>query len=76
VLRAASWRHARSNYAQIETALTGIGVTHLDSHMGTVLLDPFVGIYVKLLRSTGCRCSRRIPIQTLERAGLGAFVRY
>lgn len=37
--------------AQIERALAfGIDVTHLDSHMGTALMPPFVGVYVKLAR--------------------------
>ena len=35
--------------AQIEMALAaGIDVTHLDSHMGTVLFPPFLPIYAKL----------------------------
>jgi len=35
--------------AQIEAALAaGIDVTHLDSHMGTVLCPPFVEVYAKL----------------------------
>jgi predicted glycoside hydrolase/deacetylase ChbG (UPF0249 family) len=37
--------------AQIERALdAGIDVTHLDSHMGTALLPPFIGVYAKLAR--------------------------
>jgi predicted glycoside hydrolase/deacetylase ChbG (UPF0249 family) len=37
--------------AQIDRALAfGIDLTHLDSHMGTVLTPPFVGIYAKLAR--------------------------
>ena len=37
--------------AQIETALeAGIDVTHIDSHMYTVFLPPFLDIYVKLAR--------------------------
>lgn len=37
--------------AQIETALeAGIDVTHIDSHMGTVFLPPFLDIYAKLAR--------------------------
>jgi len=35
--------------AQIERALAaGIDVTHLDSHMGTVFMPPFVDVYAKL----------------------------
>jgi hypothetical protein len=35
--------------AQIEMALaSGIDVTHLDSHMGTVLFPPFLPVYAKL----------------------------
>jgi predicted glycoside hydrolase/deacetylase ChbG (UPF0249 family) len=37
--------------AQIETALeAGIDVTHIDSHMGTVFLPPFMDVYAKLAR--------------------------
>lgn len=37
--------------AQIERALAaGIDVTHLDAHMGTAMMPPFVGIYAKLAR--------------------------
>jgi predicted glycoside hydrolase/deacetylase ChbG (UPF0249 family) len=77
VLRAAKPEHVEIELrAQIEAALAaGIDVTHLDSHMGTVLLDPFVGIYAKLAQEY------RLPVfaahpdpDVLERAGLGAFV--
>ena len=37
--------------AQIERALAaGIDVTHLDAHMGTALMPPFVGVYARLAR--------------------------
>jgi YdjC-like protein len=37
--------------AQIEMALAaGVDVTHLDSHMGTVLFPPFLSIYARLAR--------------------------
>jgi predicted glycoside hydrolase/deacetylase ChbG (UPF0249 family) len=37
--------------AQIERALeAGIDVTHLDAHMGTALMPPFVAIYARLVR--------------------------
>ena len=37
--------------AQIERALAaGIDVTHLDAHMGTVFLPPFLSIYTRLAR--------------------------
>ncbi len=37
--------------AQVERALAaGIDVTHLDAHMGTALLPPFIEVYVKLAR--------------------------
>lgn len=37
--------------AQVERALSaGIDVTHLDAHMGTVLLPPFVEVYARLAR--------------------------
>lgn len=40
---------AREMRAQIETALAaGIDVTHLDTHMGTVLFPGFIGAYISL----------------------------
>lgn len=37
--------------AQVETALAaGLDVTHLDAHMGTALMPPFVDIYLELAR--------------------------
>lgn len=37
--------------AQIERALeAGIDLTHLDAHMGTVFMPPFVDVYVRLAR--------------------------
>lgn len=42
--------------AQIEKALAaGVDVTHLDSHMGTVLFPPFIGVYAALA------CEYRLP---------------
>jgi len=42
--------------AQIEVALAaGLDVTHLDSHMGTAMMPPFVDIYVELA------CEYRLP---------------
>jgi predicted glycoside hydrolase/deacetylase ChbG (UPF0249 family) len=76
VLRAAKPEHVEIELrAQIETALAaGIDVTHLDSHMGTVLLDPFVDVYAKLGQEF------RLPIfaahpndAVLEGTGLKAF---
>lgn len=61
--------------AQIDTALAaGIDVTHLDSHMGTVLFPPFVEVYAKLA------AEYRLPAfvarpdkQVLAKAGLAGF---
>jgi hypothetical protein len=59
--------------AQIERALAaGIDVTHLDSHMGTVLMPPLSGVYAKLA------VDYRLPVfafhptqQVLDDQGLG-----
>jgi predicted glycoside hydrolase/deacetylase ChbG (UPF0249 family) len=76
VLRKAKPEHVEIELrAQIEMALAaGIDVTHLDSHMGTVLLDPFVDVYAKLGREY------RLPVfaahpdsDVLEGSGLKAF---
>lgn len=61
--------------AQIEAALAaGIDVTHLDSHMGTVLFPPFVDVYAKLA------AEYRLPVfvarpdaRVLAKAGLAGF---
>jgi predicted glycoside hydrolase/deacetylase ChbG (UPF0249 family) len=56
--------------AQVERALSaGIDVTHLDAHMGTVLLPPFVEIYARLAREF------RLPIFVVrpDRAALDAL---
>lgn len=61
--------------AQIEAALAaGIDVTHLDSHMGTVLFPPFVDVYAKLA------AEYRLPVfvarpnpKVLAKAGLAGF---
>jgi predicted glycoside hydrolase/deacetylase ChbG (UPF0249 family) len=58
--------------AQIEHALaSGIDVTHLDSHMGTIFFRAFVAIYVRLA------CDYRLPVfavrpdpETLRARGL------
>jgi hypothetical protein len=66
--------------AQIERALAaGVDVTHLDSHMGTVLFPPFLPIYAKLA------VAYRLPVfafhpddEVLAQRGLrgyGPFVR-
>lgn len=40
--------------AQIDRALAaGLDVTHLDAHMGTAMMPPFVGIYARLAREYG-----------------------
>ena len=60
--------------AQIDTALdTGIDVTHLDSHMGTVFQTEFVDVYAQLARDY------RLPVfiprvnrKVLEERGLSA----
>lgn len=76
VLRGAEPEHVEIELrAQISAALAaGIDVTHLDSHMGTVLLDPFVDIYANLAREF------RLPVfaanpnaAVLEGTGLAAF---
>jgi len=77
VLRAAKPAHVEIELrAQIETALAaGIDVTHLDAHMGTVLLDPFVGFYARLAQEYQLPVFAAHPDPAvLERAGLGAFV--
>jgi len=61
--------------AQIETALdAGIDVTHLDSHMGTVLFPQFVALYAQLGRDY------RLPVfaaqpdaDSLAKAGLAGY---
>lgn len=50
--------------AQIDTALAaGIDVTHLDSHMGTIMMPEYLDIYVKL------GADYRLPIFLPRRAG-------
>jgi predicted glycoside hydrolase/deacetylase ChbG (UPF0249 family) len=77
VLRNAKPEHVEIELrAQVAMALAaGIDVTHLDSHMGTVLLDPFVGIYVKLAEEL------RLPVfaarpdpKVLKQSGLAGFI--
>ena len=61
--------------AQIEAALAaGVDVTHLDSHMGTVLFPPFIEVYAKLA------AEYRVPAfvarpdpAVLKKAGLAGF---
>jgi hypothetical protein len=66
--------------AQIEMALAaGVDVTHLDSHMGTVLFPPFLPIYAKLA------VEYRLPVfafqpddavlETRGLKGFGPFIR-
>ena len=63
--------------AQIDRALaSGIDVTHLDAHMGTVFQTPFVDVYAGLARDY------RLPVflprvnrEVLERAGLSDAAR-
>ena len=63
--------------AQIDRALaSGIDVTHLDAHMGTVFQTPFVAVYAGLARDY------RLPVflprvnrEVLERAGLSDAAR-
>jgi len=61
--------------AQIESALAaGIDVTHLDSHMGTVLFPPFLDVYAKL--ATEFRLPAfvaRTDATVLKQAGLAGF---
>jgi hypothetical protein len=76
VLRSATPEHVEIELrAQIETALrAGIDVTHVDSHMGTVLLDPFVGVYAKLAREYRVPAFAANPDPVvLQRSGLAAF---
>jgi len=63
--------------AQIEAALAaGIDVTHLDSHMGTVLFPPFVGIYAKLASEYRVPAfAARPDAAVLKQAGLAGFER-
>jgi predicted glycoside hydrolase/deacetylase ChbG (UPF0249 family) len=58
--------------AQVQSALdAGIDVTHLDSHMGTVLLPPFAPIYRKLGEEFGVPLFAARPDDAvLARAGL------
>jgi len=61
--------------AQIETALAaGIDVTHLDSHMGTVLFPSFVEIYAKLAAEYRVPAfAARPDAAVLAKAGLAGF---
>jgi hypothetical protein len=77
VLRSATPEHVEIELrAQIETALrAGIDVTHVDSHMGTVLLDPFVGVYATLAKEYRLPAFAAHPDPAaLKRSGLAAFV--
>ncbi len=76
VLRSATPEHVEMELrAQIEMALqAGIDVTHVDSHMGTVLLDPFVGVYAKLAKEYRLPAFAAHPdAEALKRSGLAAF---
>lgn len=61
--------------AQVERALAaGIDVTHVDSHMGTVLLDPFVGVYAELAKEYRLPAFAAHPDPAvLKGSGLAAF---
>jgi hypothetical protein len=64
--------------AQIERALAfGVDVTHLDSHMGTVLVPPFTPIYVKLAREyrVPVFVVRPTPEQLAARGMMASFAR-
>jgi predicted glycoside hydrolase/deacetylase ChbG (UPF0249 family) len=58
--------------AQVETALeAGLDVTHLDSHMGTVMHHRFVEVYARLVRDYQLPALLpRIRREQLERLGL------
>jgi predicted glycoside hydrolase/deacetylase ChbG (UPF0249 family) len=64
--------------AQIETALAaGVDVTHLDSHMGTVLFPPFIDVYAKLAEEFRLPAFVARPdAAVLQKAGLAAFERF
>jgi predicted glycoside hydrolase/deacetylase ChbG (UPF0249 family) len=65
--------------AQLERALeAGIDVTHLDAHMGTALLPPFLEIYAKLAREYRLAAFAVRPnAEDLEALGAGrAAARY
>jgi hypothetical protein len=61
--------------AQIDGALAaGIDVTHLDSHMGTVLFPAFVEVYAKLATEYRLPAfAARPDAQVLKKAGLAGF---
>lgn len=61
--------------AQIESALAaGIDVTHLDSHMGTVLFPPFLDVYAKLAVEYRLPAFvARTDAKVLKQAGLAGF---
>lgn len=61
--------------AQIEAALAaGIDVTHLDSHMGTVLFPPFLDVYAKLAEEFRLPAfAARPDAKVLKKAGLAGF---
>jgi len=63
--------------AQIEKALeSGIDVTHIDSHMGTVFAPSFVGVYAKLAREFQIPAFLTRPGEAaMARAGLGDALR-
>jgi predicted glycoside hydrolase/deacetylase ChbG (UPF0249 family) len=76
VVRSAKPAHVEIELrAQIETALAaGVDVTHLDSHMGTVIFPPFVEIYAKLAHEYRLPAfvARPDPA-SLAKAGLAGF---
>ena len=60
--------------AQIERVRSaGIDITHLDAHMGTVLIPPFVDIYIRLAREYRVAVfAARPPSEVLRSRGLEA----
>ncbi|MCH8949235.1 MAG: polysaccharide deacetylase family protein [Chloroflexi bacterium] len=61
--------------AQIDTALAaGVDVTHIDTHMGTVVMPKFIGTYISLALEYGIPLFAYRPSQErLRQAGLGHF---
>jgi predicted glycoside hydrolase/deacetylase ChbG (UPF0249 family) len=61
--------------AQIDAALAaGVDVTHLDSHMGTVLFPPFIEVYAKLAAEYRLPAfAARPDAAVLKHAGLAGF---
>jgi predicted glycoside hydrolase/deacetylase ChbG (UPF0249 family) len=76
VVRGATPEHVEIELrAQIETALAaGVDVTHLDSHMGTVVFPPFVETYARLAQEYRLPAFVAHPDEAvLNKAGLAGF---